>query len=128
MFAFLLLSAGAVLAMLALDIKVWLSGGGSRGGAADAYREIGGEKTRRTGGFGFGLKERAKTWRERGVGYESNTSAAGTGMTSVPESLQPRSIGARGLREPQPSPGYSDAGDMGDSERLVKQSPDMVSC
>jgi hypothetical protein len=138
LFAFLLLSASAVLAVLALDIKVWLTAAGGSsstkgmGGSADAYREIGGEKTRRAGGFGlggfgFGLKERAKTWRERGVGYESNTTAAGTGTRGAPEGLQERGAGGRGLRELQLSPGYSDGGDVGDSQRLVMESPDMVS-
>lgn len=133
LFAFLVLSAAAVLAALALDITVWLGGNGFDGGRnrGEAYREIGGEKTRSsTGGFGFGfgLKQRARTWRERGVGYEGTSTASEAGVGGIPATLQPRTMGGRGLREPPlPSPGYSDGGDMGDSERLMMGTPDLVS-
>jgi hypothetical protein len=128
LFAFIVLAASSVLAAAALDLKVWLGAGGSKRNP-NPYREIGGEKQRSAGGLAsrFGLKERAKTWRERG-GYEGDMATSST-ATGAP-GLHAQGVTGRGiasLKEPQPSPGFSDAGDMGDSQRLVAESPEMVS-
>ena len=130
LFAFLVLSAAAVLALLALDIKVRF--GNPQGGHVDtSYRNIDSGKKQ---GLGFNMLNRATTWGRQargvvggGVGYEAYSSQTNGTSTAVPATAQHRgSQGTgRGIASWKQSPDLSDMGDVGDSQRLVAESPEM---
>lgn len=118
LFAFIVLSLSALIAVAVLDVRVWFDSRQVANGGA--YWEVGGRGKKHTGLFPLRLGGRAKTWKETGgIGYESHTMAS-------PPMGQSSGVGGRGIPSwKQHSPDLSDAGDMGDAQRLVKESPEM---